>query len=220
MKRICWAVTLMLITAGLHAQITATTADGRVVILLDDGTWKFDTTVVASKKSPRLKKKKKKGNPGPNNPALASIKCSDIAVNQTSAQTGEEVMALANSIQIKEEGRNKLALDLAANQGGTLIWNIKLIGQQGCKNRTPLIKVGFTDGSQMKIDVANDFVCDNSITIYLGKKLGKKDEVLKLQNRTISSVTVVNQDDSEVVSELSTEQGNTLQKAFLCLSGK
>ncbi|GAB5522175.1 MAG: hypothetical protein Roseis2KO_00470 [Roseivirga sp.] len=219
MKKICWAFALMLITVGLQAQITATTGDGRVVILLEDGTWKFDTTVVASKKAPKLKKKRKKGNPGPVNPALNNIKCPDIVVNQTSALTGEEVMALANTMEVQEAGRKKLTMGLSANQSGTLIWNINLIGQQGCKNRTPMVKVGFTDGSQLKLEVANDFVCDTQVTLYLGKKLGKKDEILKLQNRTISSVTVVNQDDTEILTELSTEQGNTLQKAFICLTG-
>ncbi|MCE7990720.1 MAG: hypothetical protein HEP71_02020 [Roseivirga sp.] len=220
MKRICWALALMLTTIGMHAQITATTGDGRVVILLEDGTWKFDTTAVVSKKAPKLKKKRKKGNSGPNNPALAAIKCADISVNKTDTQTGEEITTLANSIEIMEGGRKKLTIGLSANKGGTLIWRISLIGEQGCKNRTPEVRITFTDGSKMKLYVANDFVCDNNITLYLGKKLGKKDEVLKLQNKTISSVTVVNQDQTEVLTELSAEQGNVLQKAFICLTGK
>lgn len=220
MKRICWTLALMLCTMGLHAQITATTADGRVVILLEDGTWKFDTTVVASKKAPKLKKNRKKGNSGPSNPALNAIKCPDISENRTDPQTGEEVTALANSIEVMEAGRKKLTIGLSANKSGTLIWNISLIGEQGCKNRTPEVRITFTDGSKMKLLVANDFVCDNNITLYLGKRLGKKDEVLKLQNRTISSVTVVNQDNTEILTELSAEQGNVLQKAFICLSGK
>lgn len=219
MKRTLWALALLLITAGLHAQITATTGDGRVVILMEDGTWKFDTTAVASKKAPKLKKRKK-GAKGPSNPALNGIKCSDIAANKTDTQTGEEVMALANTMEVKEAGRNKLAMGLSANKGGTLIWNINLIGKQGCKNRTPQVKLVFSDGSKMTLEVANDFVCDNNTTLYLGKKLGKKDEVLKLQNKTISTVTVINQDRTEVLTELSAEQGNILQKAFICLTSK
>lgn len=219
MKRTLWALALLLITAGLHAQITATTGDGRVVILLEDGTWKFDTTRVATKKAPKLKKRKK-GAQGPTNPALNAIKCADITVNKTDSQLGEEVMALANTMEIKEAGRNKLIIGLSAKKGGTLIWDINLIGEQGCKNRTPTVKLAFTDGSKMTLEVANDFVCDTNTTLYLGKKLGKKDEVLKLQNKTISSVTVVNQDNTEVLTQLSTEQGNILQKAFICLTSK
>lgn len=217
MKKAIWALALILMSASLHAQITATTADGRTVILLEDGTWKFDTTVVA-KKTPRLKKKRKKGDVGPTNPALNAIKCSDITWNTTDSQTGQEVMALTNTLEVKEDGRNKMAIGLSANEDKTLFWNINLIGQQGCKNRTPKVKIDFTDGSKMQLDVANDFICDNNITLYLGKKLGKKDELLRLQNKTIKSLTVLNQDGGETITSLASEQANVLQKAFICLT--
>lgn len=209
----------MLFTAGLHAQITATTGDGRIVILMDDGTWKFDTTAVA-KKVPKARKRRKKGGETPNNPALAAINCSDIAVTKMDPQMGEEMTMLSEPIEIKENGRNKAILNLSANKGGTVFWNINVIGQQGCKNRTPQVNVTFTDGSKMTLEVANDFICDTNTTLYIGKKLGKKGELSKLQNRTISTITVVSQDQSEITAELPTEQANLLQKAFICLTSK
>jgi hypothetical protein len=217
MKKAIWALALILMSASLHAQITATTADGRTVILLEDGTWKFDTTVVA-KKSPKPMKKRKKGDVGPTNPALGAIQCSDITMNTTDPQTGQEVMALTNTIEVKEDGRNKMTIGLSANKDKTLFWNINLIGQQGCKNRTPKVKIDFTDGSKMQLDVANDFICDNNITLYLGKKLGKKDELLRLRNKTIKSITILNQGGGESTTALAAEQANVLQKAFICLA--
>ena len=210
----------MLFTAGLQAQIKATTEDGKAVLLMEDGTWKIDSTAVAKKKLKKSKKKRKKGATGPTNPALASISCGDICETKMDPTFGEEVTVLSEVLEIKENGRNRMAVNLSANKSGTLFWNINVIGQQGCKNRTPQVKVSFTDGSNVTLEVANDFICDNNTTLYLGKRLGKKGELALFQNKTIATITVVNQDSSEVTGELATEQANILQKAFLCLTGK
>ena len=82
-----------------------------------------------------------------------------------------------------------------------------------------MVLVTFVDGSSIKLNVKNDFVCDKQVSLFLSKGLGNKGDLKQLRSKPIRSIDVEAR-GGHVVEDLTIEQGVMLQKAFICLGGK
>ena len=201
---------LLVISSAAYAQISAVTQDGRFVILNEDGTWRYADVPAEPKKEEKKKKKKGSG---------ASFSCDEVVGSYTDEVSGEEVTGLLQGFVKASDPQYVQASELFKRPGGIVAWTLKVSAIQGCTDQIPAIDIKFVDGSTMKLKVENDFVCDNVLSFFLGKKLGTKNELKKLGSGEIESVTVPTRDGPKEVTFFENHAA-AIFRTFQCIGDK
>lgn len=215
---------LLLLCIGLctQAQTIATTEDGTKVVLKSDGTWMtlVDYTKSLNGEAPSPKSKKKESTPAAKKVTMDDFKCGDISVERMNTQSQEMEKVLKERMTLSEEGDEKpFSTTLRVNRNKTFVWDFNIRGQQGCAAQTPTVRLTFQDGSNIRLKVQNDFVCDADISLFLSKGLGNKNDLKALRSKPISMISVEAR-GGIIEEDLSDEQAAILQKAFNCLNWK
>jgi len=227
--RILSLLLFLCLSVSLSAQVIATTEDGKKVVLKSDGTWMSleDYTKSLSGGQPATTKGKKRGEkekataPAPVKViTMDDFACGEIIGTKTNRQTQEEEKSLSEELLLSEAGAaTEVKTLLSVNSAKTYLWDMMIKGQQGCQKETPLVTVTFKDGKSIKLKVANDFLCDNRISLFLSKGLGNKNDLKALKTKPMSKITVKTT-LGDVEEDLDDRQAAILQKAFNCLGGK
>ena len=213
---------LLCISLYTQAQVIATTEDGKKVVLKSDGTWMSleDYTKSLTGEAPSPKAKKEEKAAPVKTVTMDDFKCGDVSVERMNTQSQQMEKTLKERMTISEEDdENPFSTTLRVNGSKTFVWDFNIRGQQGCAAQTPTVRLTFKDGSNIRLKVQNDFVCDADISLFLSKGLGNKNDLKALRTKPISVISV--EARSGIIEEdLNDEQAAILQKAFNCLNGK
>ncbi len=224
LKRILTLLFLLCFSVSIQAQVIATTEDGKKVVLNSDGTWlsleDYMKSLNGGAPTPKPKGKKEESTPAAKRVTMADFKCGEISVERMNTQSQEMEKSLKEEITIsEEEEEKKFTTSLRANKNKTFVWDFRIRGQQGCAAQTPMVRVTFQDGSNIRLKVQNDFVCDSDVSVFLSKGLGNKNDLKALKGKPISLISVEAR-GGIIEEDLTDEQAAILQKAFNCLGGK
>ena len=206
----------------VQSQTIATTEDGKKVVLKSDGTWVTleDYAKSLSGESPTPTAKKEASAPAEKIYSMKDFECGEVSIERMNPQSQEMEKSLPEAMLISEEKeQRKFTMNLRVNRNKTFIWDFSIRGQQGCAAQTPQVMVTFKDGSNIKLKVQNDFVCDQDISLFLSKGLGNKNDLKTLRSKPISMISVEARGET-IEEDLDGRQAAMLQKAFNCLNGK
>lgn len=196
-KLILTVVVLSISTFSMLAQTTATTKDGKKVILNDDGTWKYDTTVVAEKK--------------------VDLECSELISTETDKMTGKSSTASKKTLIISDDGgKNGFGIFLMKSSN-SIIFSIQAVGAGSCIDDDSKMNILFRDGTRLELVNNGKFNCKAKFTLYFGGAFGKKKELEMLRTKEIETMRVWTS-KSYVEKDFSSEQSKQLMKTVDCLN--
>jgi hypothetical protein len=189
---------LMFFSDSLGQTQTATTSDGKRVILKSDGTWEYEKSKTTSK-------------------AIAET-CSDYVETTTDRMTDRTSTRGRKQIVASAEGKNGIAI-LTLLFNDTIILGITVVGG-GCIDKETSVIVLFDDDSKLTLKASNDFNCDGKATVYLRGLYEKQEALSDLANKKIKAMRVktsksfVEQDFKPNEASLLMSQLNCLKKVF------
>lgn len=161
MKQTLIILALCFFITPTYAQKKATTEDGQIVILLDDGTWQLSREVKP------IASLEKKGD------------C-DFKTNQKDEFTGAQEVMLAS----KEIAKDLYCTLLSVNKVKAFFLNY--VEDLGCLSSDSYIIFKFTDGSTLKmLNTNRDIDCGEGISF---QGIIKKDEMDQLSKKEIEKI--------------------------------
>ena len=196
-KTILTLMVLTISTFSLFAQTEATTKDGKKVILNEDGTWKFDTTVVVEK--------------------TVNMECSELISTETDKMTGKSSTASKETLIISDDGgKNGFGIFLMNSSSGSIIFSIQAVGAGGCIDDDNKMNILFRDGTRLELVNNGKFNCKAKFTLYFGGSFGNKKELEMLRTKEIETMRIWTS-KSYVEKDFSSEQSKQLMQTIDCL---
>ena len=184
-------------TFSLFAQTEATTKDGKKVILNDDGTWKYDTTVVVEK--------------------TVNLECSELISTETDKMTGKSSTAAKKTLIISDDGgKNGFGIFLMNSSSGSIIFSIQAVGAGSCIDDDNKMNILFRDGTRLELVNNGKFNCKAKFTLYFGGSFGKKKQLEMLRTKEIETMRIWTS-KSYVEKDFTSEQSKQLMKTVDCL---
>ena len=178
----------------------ATTESGKKVILLPNGTWKYEDTIKTAATN------------------LDPKDCANWIKTEEDKVTGKSYTDMKEYLIISKDGGKKgFGINLMLSSSGSIIYSIKAVGASGCIDKGAKINILFTDGSRLELASDADFNCKGSASVYLGETWGKKSQLSELKLKKIDIMRVWTS-DSFVEEKFETDQAEQLLNAFNCLS--
>ena len=190
---------LILICNLLSSQINATTEDGKKVILLNNGTWKYEKAIEKEVQE------------------SSKSNCDAYTVTTVDKVTGKSSISSKSTIIISENGGKKGFGILALKSSNSLILSIQAVGAGGCIDDDNKMNVLFRDGTRLELVNDGKFNCDARYTQYFGGNFGKKKELEMFQNKEVEIIRIWTS-KSFVEEELTKEQSNELMNTIKCLT--
>lgn len=196
-KTILTLMVLAVSTFSLFAQTEATTKDGKKVILNDDGTWKYDTTVVVEK--------------------TVNLECSELISTETDKMTGKSSTAAKKTLIISDDGgKNGFGIFLMNSSSGSIIFSIQAVGAGSCIDDDNKMNILFRDGTRLELVNNGKFNCKAKFTLYFGGSFGKKKQLEMLRTKEIETMRIWTS-KSYVEKDFTSEQSKQLMKTVDCL---
>lgn len=182
-------------------QTTATTENGKKVILNEDGTWHFEKSI------------EKETIDG----SLVKTDCDKYISTEVDKMTGESSVA-SNEILIisKDGGKKGFGIYLMKSKRGSIILSIQAVGAGNCIDDDNKMNILFRDGTRLELTNDSKFNCDAKYTQYFGGSFGKKDQLEMLRSKEVETIRVWTS-NSYVEEDFTSEQSKTLLKTFDCL---
>ncbi len=172
------------------AQIKATTDDGRAVLLMRDGTWKFET---GQKQE-------------------VTFEC-DALTKKSGDSSG------SSSPLIIEKSGKRLALTLVKSADGNINLMINTDGAGDCSKKGSAITIGYRDDTSEKFTNDAESNCNKRLNIALGKATKDNALVNKLKNKEIATILAYTQ-DGNISVVLDSEQSKVFLNTLWCLSAR
>jgi hypothetical protein len=185
-------LTILLVLSTLTgiAQIKATTDDGRAVLLMRDGTWKFET----DKKQEVI------------------YEC-DALTKKSGDSSG------SSSPLIIENNGKRLAFTLVKGADGNINLIINTDGAGDCTKKGSAITIVYRDGTSEKIANDAEANCNKRLNLTLGKATKDNAMVNKLKNKEIASLSAYTKDGNIGVT-FDSEQSKVFLNTLWCLSAR
>ncbi len=186
------------------ADTRAMTADGRTVILRDDGTWVFEGLVGASQAPPT--------------PPPAEPSCSDSLIKHTDKVSGQSYISSEIIVVSTDEktGMSLHAFSQYPYSENGVIWTINMVGGPTCIDDDDKMNILFKDGTRLELENDSKFNCDGKFTVYFGGVFGKKAEKTELATKDIATLRVWGRGDY-LQRDLTDAQAKTFRRAMACL---
>ncbi len=140
---------------GIFAQTEATTAEGRKVILNEDGTWRYHNLETSSK-------------------IAVYSDCSDLVYNSLDKVTGQSYLEMETLLVSNGNGENGFGIKLWCTpiQGKkTIVFRITVIGDSKCISDDDRMYVLFRDGTRLDLE-NNGETNYNENLFFILKELG------------------------------------------------
>ena len=196
-KTILTLMVLVVSTFSLLAQTEATTKNGKKVILNDDGTWKYDTTIVVEE--------------------TVNLECSELISTETDKMTGKSSTAAKNTLIVSDDGgKNGFGIFLMNSSSGSIIFSIQAVGAGGCIDDDNKMNILFRDGTRLELVNNGKFNCKSKFTLYFGGSFGKKKQLEMLRTKEIETMRIWTS-KSYVEKNFTSEQSKQLMKTVDCL---
>ncbi len=190
-------VALFMSLTFCNAQTQATTNDGKLVLLNEDGTWTFDrSTQTATKTEPTT--------------------CDAYISTNVDKVTGDKTTSGKKNIIVSKDGGKKGFGFLLMNSKKVLIMSIKAVGASGCIDDDAKMNVLFTDGSRLELVNNGKFNCKSKFTLYFGGSFGKKKEFESFKNKEVEIIRIWTR-KSYVEETFTKQQREDLKNTVNCL---
>jgi hypothetical protein len=190
MKSILTILLVLSTLTGL-AQIKATTDDGRAVLLMRDGTWKFDTD------------KKQE----------VTYEC-DALTKKSGDSSGS-----SSPLIIEGQSGKRLALTLVKGTDGNINLIINTDGAGDCTKKGSAITIIYRDSTSDKIANDADENCNKRLNLALGKATRDNAMLNKLKNKEIASVSAYTKEGNISVT-FDSEQSKVFLNTLWCLAAR
>ena len=187
---------LFLCSGSATADTKATTTEGRIVILRDDGTWVYETAPVLER------------------PA-AAVACDALIKVSVDEVTGSS-MTVASEILVSDDSKTGLRISLFRTAVPTTIWLTKLFGGPRCVDEGDEMNILFTDGTRMGLTNNSKFNCDSEFTLYFGGVFGRKKEFADLATKTIKTIRVWGHGEY-IQREVAEDRAVAFRESMACL---
>lgn len=186
----------------------ATTADGRRVVLNDDGTWRYLEESQAGE-----------GGAAAEVPDIDSqdLSCEALIETSVDKMTGNRITAMAEAMIISEDGDTGFAFNVFQGPDNTIVWLVAAKGAGNCVDDDDKVNILFTDGSRLELVNDGDFNCDPNITLYFRGIFGKRDPLNQLRVKTIESMRVWTRGEF-LQREIPSGDAERLRMALDCLA--
>ena len=182
---------------SLFAQTEATTKDGKKVILNEDGTYKYDKTIVVTE--------------------TVNLECSKLIATEIDKMTGKSSTASKKSLIVSDDGGKKgFGIFLMNSSSGSMIISISAVGAGGCIDDENKMNILFRDGTRLELVNNGKFNCKSKFTLYFGGAFGKKKELEMLRTKEIETMRVWTS-KSFVEKDFTPEQSKELIQTIDCL---
>lgn len=192
---------LIIFNCELFAQISASTSDGKQVVLFSDGTWKYkeaSTKVMAESTG-----------------SMGS--CEELITTQIDKMTGKSSTSSKNAIIIsKDGGKNGFGIFFLKSDK-SIIMSIKAVGAGSCIDDKGKMNVLFRDGTRLELKNDGKFNCDGKYTQYFGDMFGHQDEQLLFKTKEIETIRIWTS-KSYVEENFSEKQSKEFMQSMKCLS--
>lgn len=189
-KWILWSV-LALMTLTTNAQMNATTEDGRAVLLMRDGTWRFADQPAAP----------------------ASYDCNSL----TSQGDGDKSSAKS---PVRARGARGSSVGFYPQKEGEYVTMlIDLKGDESCMVTGSVMNFTFRDGTIVDLKNSGDANCDGRGLLTLGVNEKSNKLLSLLKNKEIATVRVWSKSLSTLVT-FDPEQSKLLMNTYWCLLGR
>ncbi|APA65656.1 hypothetical protein [Maribacter sp. 1_2014MBL_MicDiv] len=180
------------------SQVNATTDNGKVVILNDDGTWEYKTEEDVDASD-------------------YSLECSDIIETTVDKMTGKSSTAATETLIISNDGgKNGLGI-YALNGANSTIVVIQAVGAGNCMDDDNKVNILFRDGSRLELYNNGKFNCEAKMTLYFGGIFGKNKQMKELASKEIETMRVWTS-KSYVEKDFSSYQSKQFMNTVKCLS--
>ena len=190
---------MLLFTLTASAGTEAVTADGKAVILNDDGTWVLKPTEAA-----------------PVEAVEVSSDCSVLTKTETDRMTGRTTTHMMKALMLSDDGNDGLAIDVLRASNVT-IWSTRAFGASACVDDTSKVNILFRDGTRLEMENDISFNCEHDLATFYGGIFGKKSQYEQLSTKEIDMLRVWTH-EGFVERTLSAEQATLLRNSFACLS--
>lgn len=192
MKRIMF---LLFFPAVLSAQIEATTADGKKVILRDDFTWQYAPV--------------EKADP-------ASLDCSDLIKVESDKVTGKETEYF--QLIVSQDDKKGFGIHIFKVDNGAAI-AITATGAGSCIDDDDKANILFRDGTRLETTNMAKFNCKGNFTLFVGPGWRTKKEAEALTTKEIQTLRVWTS-DGYVEEDFTPEQSASFRTALACMLEK
>ncbi|GEM_PF-4947303 len=190
MKSSCLFILSLLFCLSSYAQMRATTEDGRAVLLLRDGTWRFANAAEAPE----------------------SYDCNDLT------QTDGAMSAAQKPLKI--QGRNGGSVSLYPKKGGKYVTMlIATESDENCMITGSVVNLMFRDGTQMDMKNSGEANCDGRGLLTMGANDKSNQLLTLLKTKELSSVRVWNK-TSSILATLDPEDSKLMLNTIWCLLGR
>ena len=195
-----WIAALICLLAPIMpAQTTATTSDGKTVILNSDGTWTYQQQAPAAAPD--------------TTDCSAWIKTAEDKVSGKQYTTAKEYLIVANDDRKEGFGFNLMK----SSSSKSVIMSIVVAGGSGCVDDGDDINILFRDGTRLTLANMGEFNCEAKSTVYFGVIWGKKKELMELATKEIATMRVWTRREY-VERDFTPSESNTLRNSLRCLA--
>lgn len=191
MYKSIFSLLLLILPIVANAQIKATTQDGRDVLLMQDGTWKF-----ANQTQKEVK-----------------FDCPSLV------KTSGESSASADVLWVEGASGKKAGLALVRDQDGMVNLLINPDGAGNCMQSGSAINVTYRDGSKEKWSNSAESNCNKRVSVSLGKSAKNNVQLNTLKNKEIASLNIYTKEGSIPVT-LDAQQSKIFLNTLWCMTSK
>jgi hypothetical protein len=225
-----------------RAQVTATTSDGRKVLLYPDGTWKYvfetdgrkvtlnpdgtwryetvaDTTMKLSTTVPvetmpivSVDSIKHAPVKPPVKRVPLNLDCSALVAVERSIQ-GDRFVAQSKTIKVTTDSTTGFAISFYKSKNGPLIWTTAIAARGHCIKEENKMLIVMKDGTRYQVDNNGKPNCDGSFKLYFGGTYGKETQLESLQSQEIAAIKAWT--SNSFVEETFSEDHSSLFKASI-----
>jgi hypothetical protein len=202
MKKILLILVIISLSNDLLSQTKAITTDGKEVILLDTGTWKYTNEKQESEPTPTIEE---------------ISDCSKYIMTEEDKVTGTKTTTIKEMLIVSNDG-GKNGFGIYILQGTkSIIFSIKAIGAGSCIDDTNKMNILFRDGSRLELTNDGKFNCDSNYTQYFGGVFRKTKELEMLKTKEVEIMRIWTS-KSFVEETFTSEQSKVLLNTTRCLA--
>lgn len=194
------AILLLTVSVALrgHAQIEATTADGKIIILNNDSTWRYKKVV----KRDAVK---------------VDFDCKNYIETKTDKVSGRTGTYSTKPVMITKDQKNGLAIQMLARKTGGFAVSIVTVQSGVCIDEGSLTNILFRDGSRIELKNESSFNCDAGTSYWFGGPDGKEEEAKILQSVEIDIIRI-RTTKGRIEETLTPQQSRQLMRTVYCMN--
>jgi hypothetical protein len=189
------SVALFMSITFCNAQTQATTNDGKLVLLNEDGSWAYEEKIETK---------------------IEPTACDAYISTDVDKVTGKKSTAIKKSIIVSKNGGKKGFGFFLMNSKKSLIMSIKAVGAGGCIDDDAKMNVLFTDGSRLELINNGKFNCKSKFTLYFGGGFGQEKILENFKNKEVEIIRIWTT-KSFVEETFTKQQREDLKNTINCL---